>query len=386
MKLKHQTFILVSVFVSILSQAPLFREKIGIETQMLMLPFWLVTFCITLYQNQCLKVSRTFVIYIQFFLIIVGSTFLEIISDNSYFFGFTKMIIMALLIFFIGAQSKNMFSDNWFRKLAYTYVMATLFLAIDIYFEYFIGYNFQVMGYIYRAKNSAGQILLTAVIFLLYLLEKRKKCFLKGLLIAFFILEIIIMRSRATILSSLFIPITFFKNSYLKLRYKILFIIFLIIVITYVLINENVYNLIINNLLLNSNENISLKKIDLNMVSSNRISTIRELPELLNGKEFCGLGFPFYVDNVFANAIGTYGLVIGILVCLLAIFPVLIIRRNYRRILFNKKNMYLQMIMLIYVFNGFFEGWAPFGPGAKCFLVWLLLGMLLSADNKDLYD
>lgn len=386
MKIKSQTLILLAVFISIISQAPLFRESFGISTQNLMLPFWIVGLFWTLFQNRTIYLGKSRMIYIQFFFIFIGIIFLEIFCEVSYYTAFTRTIILAFMMFFIGLQTKNMLYDDWFKKLAYVYVGASLFLAIDIYIKYFLGHNFNTISYVYRAKNSAGQILLTSIIFILFLLYDKNKIFFKIILIFFFLFEIIIMRSRATMLSFLFIPITFLKGPLVKFKYKIEFIFLIIVGLIYFYINQSSGNLLISNLLFNSYKKISLETLDVNAISSNRFDMIKDVPEKLLGKELYGLGDLFYVDNVFINAIGNYGIIIGGMVCLLVISPLFYVEKYSKYFFKGIKKTCIQLITWIYVFNGFFEGWAPFGPGSKCFLLWFVLGMVLSMREKVRVD
>ena len=65
----------------------------------------------------------------------------------------------------------------------------------------------------------------------------------------------------------------------------------------------------------------------------------------------------------------------------LALFPI--------KVAFAYKNSNIESILAIriialsYAFNGIFEGLAPFGPGAKCFYLWLIVGVLLNRNEKS---
>lgn len=375
MKLRQDNLILIAIFISILSQAPLFRVKLDLKTQVIVQLIWIVVFIIELLQNKYI-IKRTRIIYFQFFFILLGIMILELLTTKIYILGFTKMIVISLLIFFIGTQSKIKLTYNYFKRIAIIYIIASLFLTLDIYIEYFIGYNFQRIGYIYRAKNSAGQILLTAIIFLLFLFKEKKLKILKYILILFMFYEILLMRSRATLVSMIFIPIKFMTNSLLSLKNKII-IFSLIIIIIVLLCNENIREFVIGNILMNSTKNFSFEKLDINKISSNRISLIKNVPQQLYGRELLGLGSSFYVDNIFVNAIGNYGIIVGLLVIGLVVSPIFILKK-YSKIIEPSIKVYIELLFIIYIFNGIFEGWAPFGPGIKCFLIWLFLGMILS--------
>jgi hypothetical protein len=44
------------------------------------------------------------------------------------------------------------------------------------------------------------------------------------------------------------------------------------------------------------------------------------------------------------------------------------------------------LIVLIYMFNSIFEQQAPFGPGAKNFLLWVVLGFVIKHSNSYLKE
>lgn len=373
--------IFFAVFITVLTQAPLLREKLGIDTQMLMLPFWCLALLITLYSNRRLRVTFTRYYYILFFSILFGCVVLSLISGENYFSGFTITIIMALFIFFIGNQNGEiLFDDTLFMRLCIAYCSAATLLGIDIYLEYLSSYSLQSIDYVYRSKNSAGQILLTACVLLGYMLKNRKWKVAKVALIAFFLVEIILLRSRATILSVLFIPVTILLTTSVKRRYKYTTVAIITMAILFLTFNKDAYNLLINNVLFNSTNNVSLSALDLDRVTSNRYSLLSNFPTQLAGYEFTGLGSSFYVDNLFVNAIGNYGILFGLLVSILALVPLvesLRLKFKFTQFLIGKL-IVLRIIIVTYTFNGLFEAWAPFGPGGKCFIFWLLLGMLYS--------
>lgn len=380
MKQKNM-FIYMAVFITVLTQAPLFREKLGIDTQLLMLPFWGIALLATISTNKSVYVAFTKNYYILFLTILFGCILLSIITGENYFSNFTITIGMALFIFFIGNQNGEMLYDSsLFMKVCKAYCMASLILAVDIYIEYLSDYSLQTIDYVYRAKNSAGQILLSAAVFMGYLLKDKKWKILKLAIIGFFLIEIVLLRSRATILSALLIPAILLMSSTVKNKYKYTIVGILAIVITFFVLNERAFNLMVNNVLFNSTKSVDFSALNLDRVTSNRYSLLSSFPEQISGHELTGLGSSFYVDNLFVNAIGNYGVFFGLLVTILSLLPIMesFFSKFKNRSLMNGEKIVLRIIFFTYTFNGLFEAWAPLGPGGKCFIFWLLLGMLYS--------
>ena len=387
---KKYWIIFLAVFITVLTQSPLLREKLSIDTQMMMFPFWSLALFITIYSNKRLNVTLTLHYYGLFLAILFGCSVLSLISGKNYFSGFTITIIMALFIFFIGSlNGEVLFNDMLFMRLCIAYCSAATLVAIDIYIEYLSSYSLQNIVYVYRSKNSAGQILLSSCVFLGYMLKNRKWRIIKLTLIVFFLVEIVLLRSRATILSSFFILLTFLLTDSIKRKYKYTIVALMFISILVLAFNENTYNLLVNNVLFNSTSSVSLSSLnslDLDKITSNRYSLLSNFPKQLSGYELIGLGSSFYIDNLFVNAIGNYGILVGLLVCILAIIPVMeSMGRKFNFMEFSKgKLIVLRIIIITYTFNGLFEAWAPFGPGGKCFIFWLLLGMSYSGyANKE---
>lgn len=385
MKVKYQNSIIMAVFISVISQTPLFRESLGIDTQLIMLPFWALALLLTVKNNSKVGLGGSRNLFVLFSIVLVGITILSLNFSVSYASSFTTSIIISAMMFLLGNLSNDFLEDSYYNKLIYAYVIASCILAIDVYLKYFVGYNLETISYVFRAKNSAGQILLTAATMLLFQLEKKRFRLIKLMLISVFVVEIVLMRSRATLISMLIIPIVFLADSEIKKKYKwgiIGGIILIMIIFTF---NEKAYDLIINNVLFKSSDAISLSKMDINFLSSNRVALIDEKIKYLDGHELVGLGSTFYVDNFFVNAIGHYGIIVGVFVCILAIVPVISVSKINKLTgsnIDNDKVLLIKIITWIYVFNAFFEGWAPFGPGSKCFIMWLFLGMFLSTPKE----
>lgn len=379
----------LAVFVTVLTQAPLFREKLGIDTQLLMLPFWVIAAFSTISINTRVCVVLTKYYYVLFFLILCGCILLSLITGEDYFSDFTITIGMALFIFFIGNQNGELLYDDYlFMKICKAYCIASLILAVDIYIEYLSEYSLQTIDYVYRAKNSAGQILLSATVFLAYLLKNKKWKILKLALMGFFLTEIVLLRSRATILSALLIPVIILMSSKVKNKYKCTIVGIIALVIIFFSLNESAFNLMVNNVLFNSTNSVDFSALNIDRVTSNRYSLLSSFPEQISGYELTGLGSSFYVDNLFVNAIGNYGVFFGLLVAILSLMPVMesFYSKFKNRSLTNEGKVILRIIICTYTFNGLFEAWAPLGPGGKCFIFWLLLGMLYSGYKGEVAE
>ena len=87
----------------------------------------------------------------------------------------------------------------------------------------------------------------------------------------------------------------------------------------------------------------------------------------------------YYVDNLPLNFLVQYGIV-GLAMTLVFLFIV------FRKIWKNRKiNTLLNATMALYIgflADGLFEAQTPFGPGIKCFSLWMFYGFSLAEIEK----
>ena len=86
--------------------------------------------------------------------------------------------------------------------------------------------------------------------------------------------------------------------------------------------------------------------------------------------------FECYPLSVFLN----FGIPFGTFVLILSCIPLWLVKG------IKKKNSYYGLFMMIifsYYTNSLFEGLAPVGPGAKCYFLWLLAGILYKNKSVE---
>ena len=361
---------------------PFLRVRLQIDTQSIAYPIWILMFFVTVIATVRIRIHEIVFPMSVFSIFIVAMLLFEMISDNEYISSVLVMpIIISIMMLIIGYLNADLFTPDFIKKIAAVYIFATFLMCVDIYFEYLRGYDFGRVIYVYRSKNSAGQLIVTALVQQIFMFKPSGiKRLVKYGVIAFLLLVIVLMRSRASIVSLIFIPITYVFNRHVKTRSKLLVILALIVAILITVFNETVYDFAIRNLLLNSPDKRSIGFSDLNRISSHRYSYFETFATLFPGNELIGIG-SYYMDNFYMEVILNYGIFIGLIIIALALFPL--------KVAFSFKNSNIESILAIriialsYAFNGIFEGLAPFGPGAKCFFLWLIVGVLLNRSGRS---
>ncbi|ETP67657.1 hypothetical protein G159_16285 [Planococcus glaciei CHR43] len=359
----------VVCFLTNISQLPIVVES-GM-TQFLSAPGWLLVISVLLYCNLMKFGKMELSMFFLGLLFLLGIVISEIFTYNNHLSSnLIFPFYMSIFILFIGISSSNAFNSENFKLLAKAYIAGVLLVSISIYVEFFSnGIDWYSRSYAYGSKNSISQMILTAVVFL-YLLFKPKKLSLKlfkSILLLFWIFLLFALKSRATILG-VFIALLIILFSRIDKKKRL--ITFGIILASFLifLINPTLNNIIVEGVLLGGRDT------NLNDLSSGRTNQIFSLfPDLIKGHELLGTG-TLYVESFIFNSLLKHGLLFGWILILVAILPI------YWGLKYLDKSKSINITFLIiaitYFINGMFEAQAPFGPGTKNYILWLMFGLL----------
>jgi hypothetical protein len=158
-------------------------------------------------------------------------------------------------------------------------------------------------------------------------------------------------------------------------KVKIIMYIFILSSTILLMINHDLRLIIFEGVLLGGRDFNSLED-----VSSGRFSQITEdFPYLIASNELLGTG-TFYVESFILNAILKHGILFGWILILLAMWPIYWGMRYLNKN--DTINIAFIMIAVTYFINGFFEAQAPFGPGSKNYMLWLIFGLLYGLKRK----
>ena len=370
--------IMITIFMFNLSQLPYFVE-LGM-TQMISMPFWMVLI-LSLLTNNSFKIHRSF---IEFFILsgIFLSTigFFSIIKSVNYFTSsLVYSLIISIAMYVTGVLISPLFSKDLFRGIIITYSISVLIVSISIFIRYFgLDFSLGTAVYQYRSKNSFSQNILNAVILLYYGYTPKNKIqnIFKIFVIIFGLFMIIVLRSRATILSLIFILICMLFSGNLEKKYKRYILLSSVILTIILIVNEELRVKLVYNVIM-AGRDVN----DLDSLSSGRITIIKSFPSLIGNNWITGIG-PLYYECFPISAILQFGLIAGSMLIIISLIP--FIKSVYQRN--NKVWEILFFLSMGYLINSLFEGLAPFGPGIKCYILWLLYGILNSPYNLAIFE
>lgn len=371
------TFLAITCFLCNISQVPQLMGNTFVR--LLYLGAWLALFFLLCLQNEKIHFGAIAPIIIFDIICVIFQT-LNLLENNgkNYFkSNLFQPIHLCGFILIIGIMCGKSLTHKDFQKVSVAFIASSLIVALVIYLNVFRGIDWASEGeYLYSSKNSAGQIFLTSIILVIYMFYERYK-FLSLLISTFLMLLIFMMKSRATIISALIILlyVIFFI---VKNPKKKLFLIFLFsIVVCFVFINPTLHKLFIEEIMLRNKE-----LTDITGVTSNRDLHIQYFSRKFPKYWLLGTGGT-YIEAFPLAGLLSYGVVGFIPMFVFSIYPILVAMK-YRKVphlrLFTSIVVILNLMMW---FNGIFEELSPFGPGVKCYFLWLVTGILLSKAKQQ---
>lgn len=375
-KEKSLLLLMIACFISNISQIP-YLVNLGI-TRLVNIPIWIIILLYFLIFKKLVITNSFLKIYIKLGIVIIGLLFFTIITNTSYFNSSIFIsLILSIFIFTIGYLAKDYLQKDDIRKIMISYSLSSVIVSWLIYIGYFYKKsNLFTTIYVYSSKNSISQIIFISIIILFFLdLDYKNKIMklIKSGIILFQIILLFMLRSRVVIFSFILVLIYLIFTKGINRKIKICFLIFSLMFVICIYLNEDIYSLIVEKIIFAGRDYNNLDSL-----SSGRVSIVASFPELIQNNYITGIG-SIYFECFPLSIILNFGCIIGFLAMYISYFPII------RSVKMRNKNLYTKIFFIIsmsYLFNSFFEGLAPIGPGAKCYFLWLLFGILFKKENN----
>lgn len=372
---KFVSFILfLVILMTVITQLPFFIERnlnvIGIVSWILILLCLLFLNAIKIGRNIYFPVCCFF---LYSFLLFLFNSCLYVFPMLSCIKGFAMTISMFLIGYFIA----NVINEDCFIKsIVYAALIGGLIYTIIINNTVFYIVDLDSITYMYRHKNSASKIIFSCFILVLFLYVPKFKItiYLKYLTLIFFVYIIFIMKSRSTILNLLLpiiVVIFYGKNRDIR-RYMYWFLFALILL--YVCFPDYP-KLILNKIILNNQVGA-----DLDTISTGRIWMIRNFFMIFDDYIFIG-GSSVFVENFYLKTLLEVGIIGATPVFMFLLWFCLVLKKYFD--FSNPIDISCLILLLSYYMDGLFDAVAPFGPGAKCFFLWLIIGFFINKKTSN---
>lgn len=263
-------------------------------------------------------------------------------------------------------------------QLSFVLLPVILLLAYAVYDQFLHGYDLTIRTYAYEDKNSLGPILLSGAIIIAHSLKSKISLLnsIKFFLLGLVVFVIILLKSRATYVG-LFFWLLYLIYSVENKKLKIVLLLGVLGILYWVWSNPIFHTLFFENILM-GNRDVD----DFNDLSSNRLDILTEAIPLAIGNIWVGIGDK-YLDCMPLAFVLQFGLIGAIpIFCLL----ILLFKRIFK---LRKQNVYSKIAYLLYVtmfLNCLFEAKPPFGPGIKCELLWVMVGISFAMEQRMKYE
>lgn len=363
------------IFISNLSQIPIFHGNTIIKGINIFL--WLILL-INLVLNFTDKISLKKIMIFLFLLLFfdILMIFLQLFKEIPYLkSNFIYPVHLSFFILVVGYFTGQVFSPNKIYLLVNSYFLSSLIVAINIYIEFFKGIDWAgSSGYLYASKNSIAQIILISMVLLIIYSESGFKTSIKIVSILFFGVFLLMLKSRATLLG-LLIFVIYYVFIYIKSnKNKCYILLGLMILIGIIIVNEDVYNFIINQILLNNRAGS-----DLDTLSSGRMTHLQIFIDNFWNSPWIGNGGQ-YLESFPLAVLISYGFLGGGLLLVFSIMPCIMAAFEKNEALLNMKTIVI-LLSFIMLANGIFEELSPYGPGVKCYALWMFTGLFLGMQE-----
>ena len=367
----YATGVLVTtIFLSVLSYSPILLQ-FSINKYIYIL--WILVFVsfVPFLNRRLINliIISISLLFLPFFVYALSTSFITKINyfESTLF----RLIFLSGFIFCLGCMVSVIFTNKLLEYTLFAVILATLLASINIFVVYFNGFSFAERIYRYAGKNEISCFLLISICASSYLMKNRRVIFKIFLSISslFLLLLLLMLKCRAVIVVLPVLLILEIINSRYKLNYRIVVAFLTIVSIVIVFCVPQLRKIIINDIVLGSRN-----PGDIDDISSGRLSFIIDAFNVFLLSPVLGVG-DYYVDFGILEMIVSFG-TLGLLLLLpLLIFPWFVFFKDKNA--FQFKRLFLMLCITFYI-NHFFEGYPPFGPGVKTFILWLFVGVSFS--------
>ncbi len=376
----HGRLVAAVCAIAVLSQLPFFVEHR--ITNMISIPIWLVL-CLMIVMHNRGKISLTglltplclVTIWLVYYLLccLFNSAYLQ--SDLPYTIGVSMFILI------MGNMAGKYINRADLRLIRRSYIVSCVILAVVVYLEYF--YEDVVVSpiYLYSEKNSTAQLLMTAIILIVttpFEAKDTKRKLVAAVCAVILAAVLLQMKSRATMIFIPFMVVLLLISKSASKKLKGATVVVVIGVVLVLLWNKGLRDDLLYDIIYAGRD-----ETDLNVLSSGRWEEWETFFSDWGDQWLFGHG-KMKRESLILVSFLEYGIFFGGLILVLAAYPL-----YYGIVSMKKDNPYRLQFLCVaacYLSNGVFEQLAPFGPGVKCFMLWLLLGIFSCQQKKDVEE
>ena len=368
---KNSILIFYLLQITNLTQIPDWVTNSGVKL-LSYVPWILLAFLVIILgtRNSKFVIGSQKYLYVFTIGVLLVCAILEILGSDGFGVSLLRPMLICLFIYTVSVNVAQYIKKSCLENLLIMYAFSGTIVAAFVYRTMISnGFSWTSRVYAYNSKNSVSQIILTVIFFLIYLHGRKSRFWniCMKLLIGVLVLELFMLKSRASLLGLAIILVSvLISKEYKKSTKRIVKLLIGIFVLVFIF-NEQFRVFFIDSIVLAGRDSSNL-----NSISSGRMDMLIDFPKLFEQKPLIGYG-RYYVECMPLDALIETGILGGTLFNIVAIAPIIYAIKSYK--CYRQTIDYLLMIVgICYYINGLFEQLAPFGPGVKCYILWLLFG------------
>lgn len=311
----------------------------------------------------------------------VNTAITGLVNDvNAFGNHFFQVVTIPTLVFIVAMRYGLNFKNKDLKRICIWYYVTTSIMSLPLFVFYLRYSDLSSSLYDYDyGKNEIAVLLLFSLIIgtILYEPDNVFTKWFKYISLLFIIVDILYLRCRSSFLGVAFLfgTLSVYSNRMTQ-KIRIAVILGLLTVTVYFLANPDSFDTFLNQIVYAGRDGS-----DFSEVSSGRDKEIKLGFELFSKAPFCGLGHAgTTIDCFYASALANYGLLAWPLI-VMALLPVIWSCINLKN--GKKEDLCFFIIAFSMFFVSLFEEQAPFGPGVRCYFLWLMWGNLLQINNRN---
>lgn len=337
---------------------------------MISIPIWLVIAVFIPFFYKRIKASWRVCAYLSSALLLL--IVLAVLSGTGKSYIESSMVeglVISIAMFFVAYCLRNEVDRRALRTILLSYVISTIFVSVVIYLQYFIGgIDFDSRVFVYKSKNSFAQLVFVAIVILLHC-NFSSKLFriLAKVAVALEFAFLIILRCRTVIAQAIVLFAYMMFSKWTDKRVRGFVVVGALALCGLLIAKPELLDILEGYLLLTQKGGA-----EIDVVFSGRVEILSSFSELFAGHTLTGIGATYF-ECFPLSVILQFGVVLGGAFLLISYYPIGLALATDKRSVENRIFFFVAIGFLI---NSFLEGLCPLGPGAKCYILWMLLGFL----------
>lgn len=341
---------------------------------------WIFLAITLFFRGVCFASSSFFRAHLLlYFLFIINTAITGVVNDvNAFANHFFPVITISTIILVVAIRYGLNFKTVDLKRICIWYYVTTSIMAIPLFIFYLRGGDLSssYYGYVFGKNEVAVMLLCSFIIgFILYEPDNGMKRMFKIVSIFFLLVDILYLRCRSSFLGVVFLfgTLSVYSNKMTQ-RLRVSVLLFLLGVTIYFLVNPDSFDTFLNQIIYAGRDSS-----DVSSLSSGRDLQVKEGVDTFWSSPIFGYGRGPSLDCFYVAALVSYGLLAWPLI-VMALLPVIWSCKNLKN--GKKEDICFFIIAVSMFFISLFEEQAPFGPGSRCYILWLMWGILLQINSR----